>query len=97
MLRHIVLVRWLPEATEARRESVRRAIAALPSQIPEIAALKSGDGIGAGSNHYDFAAVLDFADRDAWQRYIQHPAHRAYAEGPGKEAVGSLACVQHEW
>lgn len=97
MLRHIVMVRWLPEAGEAQRAAAKEAIAALPSQIPEIVELKCGPGVGSGSNHYDFAAVIDFSDREAWKRYVQHPAHRAYAEGPGKNAVASLACVQHEW
>ena len=36
MFRHIVLVRWKPEATDIERQAMREAIEQLPSQVPEI-------------------------------------------------------------
>jgi len=36
MFRHIVLVRWKPEATDIERQAMREAIEHLPSQVPEI-------------------------------------------------------------
>lgn len=96
MLRHIVLVRWKEGTTDAEKQAVRDALAALPAQVPEIRALTLGDDVGRKANNWDMAAVLDFDDRDAFQRYLASAPHRAYAEGPGR-AVGSLAVVQHPW
>jgi hypothetical protein len=97
MFRHVVLVRWAPNASEEQRQAARDALSRLPGQIPEIREMRLGANVGSGPNHYDLAVVVDFEDRDAWKRYFQHPAHRAYAEGVGKVAVGTLAVVQHEW
>jgi len=91
MLRHIVLARWKPEATDAQKQAVRDALAALPSQISEIVAFRFGDDVRRKANSYDLGAVVDFADREAFARYLAHPAHCAYADGPGKAAVASLA------
>jgi hypothetical protein len=97
MFRHVVLVRWRQEASEEQRQAARDALSRLPSQIPEIREMRLGGNVGSGPNHYDLALVVDFENRESWQRYLQHPAHRAYADGPGKAAVGTLAVVQHEW
>lgn len=96
MFRHIVLVKWKPEATEAERQAMREAVEALPSQVPEVKAARFGLDVGRGPNNYDMAAVLDFEDRDAFRRYIASDAHQAYVKGPAK-AVAQLAVVQHTW
>ena len=97
MMRHIVLVRWMPGATPSEKEAVQQAISALPSQVPEIRSMQCGADVGGTPNSCDFAAVMDFDDRDAFRRYLQSAAHKAYVEGPGKIAVASLAVVQHLW
>ena len=97
MFRHIVLVRWSAESSEEQRGAARAALETLPSLISEIRAARFGSNVGSGPNHHDFAVVMDFDDRDAFRRYIQHEAHRAYVDGPAKAAVGALAVLQHEW
>ena len=96
-VRHIVLVRWVDGAGEDYKQAVRDAIAGFPEQVPGIVALRIGDDFGGTPNSFDLAAVIDFADRESWVAYKNHPAHRAYIEGPGRRAVGALAVVQHEW
>ena len=96
MFRHIVLVKWKPEATETERQAMRGAVEQLPSQVPEIITARIGLDVGRGPNNYDMATVFDFEDRDAFKRYIASAAHQAYVQGPAK-AVAQLAVVQHIW
>lgn len=93
--RHIVLVRFRPEAREDERRAVVQAIEALPSLVPEIRALRAGANVGTSPAAYDLAVVMDFDDRAAFERYLASDAHRAYASGPAARAVGGLAVVQH--
>jgi hypothetical protein len=48
VFRHIVLVKWKSEATEAERQAMREAIERLPSQVPEIVAARIGLDVGRG-------------------------------------------------
>ncbi|MCG6932711.1 MAG: Dabb family protein [Gallionella sp.] len=96
MFRHIVLVKWKPEATDAERQALRDAIEQLPTQVPEIIAARVGLDVGRGPNNYDMATVFDFEDIAAFKRYIASAAHQAYVQGPAK-AVAQLAVVQHIW
>ncbi|MDB4994818.1 MAG: Dabb family protein [Myxococcaceae bacterium] len=97
MFRHIVLVRFKPEATDAQKQAVHDALDAFSHQIPEVRTVCIGNDVGRKGNSWDFAAVLDFNNREAFARYLVSPAHIAYAEGPGKAAVDQLAVVQHDW
>lgn len=96
MLRHIVLLTFKPEAGVAERAAVRAAVEGLRTAVPEVRALVCGDNVGSGPNHCDFAVTVDFDDVAAFRRYLAHPAHRAYVEGPAR-AVARLAAIQHEW
>jgi len=96
MFRHIVLVKWKPDATDAERQAMHDAIDRLPSLVPEILAARVGVNVGSGPYHYDMATVFDFADRDAFENYITSEAHQAYVQGPAM-AVAQLAVVQHIW
>ena len=96
MFRHIVLVKWKPEATDAERQAMREAIEQLPLQVPEIIDARIGLNVGSGPYHYDMATVFDFDDQDAFKRYIDSEVHQAYVQGPAR-AVAQLAVVQHVW
>ena len=96
MLRHIVLHRYKPEATDEQRLALRAAIEAMPAGMPEIRGLVCGANVGKGPNHHDFAIVTDFDDMAAFRRYIDSPAHKDYvARHAG--IVEKLAAIQHEW
>ena len=96
MFRHIVLVKWKPEVTDAERQALRDAIEQLPTQVPEIIAARVGLDVGRGPNNYDMATVFDFENIAAFKRYIASAAHQAYVQGPAK-AAAQFAVVQHIW
>lgn len=90
--RHIVLVRFKPEATAADRTAYQAAIERLhrADSLP----FHCGPNVGSGPNHYEFATVVDFADEAAFRAYLASPGHKAYVENFGKPMVAQLAVVQ---
>ncbi|QFG26202.1 Dabb family protein [Actinomadura sp. WMMB 499] len=94
MLRHIILLRWSPDATDARREAAAAAFRALPGAIGEIRALACGPDLALGDNEHDFAAVLDFDDADGWHAYQRHPAHRALVADVLAPILARRAAIQ---
>ncbi|MBI2710482.1 MAG: Dabb family protein [Actinobacteria bacterium] len=77
MIRHVVLFRWTAEATAEQRAAVRDGLAALPREIPAIAAYSVGHDLNLSDASWDLAVVADFADEAAWLAYRDHPAHQA--------------------
>jgi Stress responsive A/B Barrel Domain len=75
VFRHVVLFRWKPGTDPASLAALERALAELPAQVPEIRAYRFGRDAGLATGNFDFAIVADFADADAWRRYLEHPAH----------------------
>lgn len=96
MIRHIVLIRPKPEASEDDFAAWKAAASEMCASSPEVISHSFGDNIGKGPNHYDTALVADFADWDAFRRYIDSEAHQAYVRDHASKVVGTLAAIQHE-
>jgi quinol monooxygenase YgiN len=77
MIRHIVLIDFLPEASQEAVDEAIDRLNALPSQIPEIRAWRIHETIATRNGSYRFALVSEFDDLDAVERYLAHPAHDA--------------------
>jgi stress responsive alpha/beta barrel protein len=71
-----VMFRWKPGTGDSQLAALERALAELPEQVSEIHRYRFGRDAGAVTGNFDFAIVADFADRAAWQRYVDHPAHQ---------------------
>ncbi|MQA94643.1 MAG: Dabb family protein [Streptosporangiales bacterium] len=76
-IRHVVVFTWKAEATEEQRRAVPERLSALPGAIPEIAAYAFGGDVGLNQGNGDFAVVADFASREDYLVYRDHPEHRA--------------------
>ncbi len=90
-LRHVVLLQFRDEASEADIQHVVDAFCALPQQIDLIRDFEWGlnnspEGHNDGFTHCFLLTFASEADRDA---YLPHPAHCAFGEvlGPVKERV----------
>lgn len=94
--RHVVVFRWNDEATAERRRVLVERLNALPAQIPEIAAYKMGYDAAVNPSNFDFAVVADFADRDAYVAFRDHPAHRAVVDEYLLPILADRAAVQYE-
>ena len=74
MLRHIVMWKFRP-GTEAERELFLTGLQGLYGEIPELKRCEVLRGM-EGSN-YDAALIADVADREALERYLADPRHKA--------------------
>ncbi len=78
MIEHIVLLRWMPGASEAAKTAAVAGIAALAGELPGI--VRYADGVQAspeGKGHdYDWGFVMAFTDAAARDAYLPHPEHQ---------------------
>ncbi|MBA3801293.1 MAG: oligoribonuclease [Acidimicrobiia bacterium] len=75
-VRHVVLFRWVDDATPEQIATVKSALASLPLLIPEISGYRVGADLGLAGDNAQFAVVGDFADEEAWTTYRDHPEHQ---------------------
>lgn len=81
-LRHVVMFGFKESSSETDVQTVVDAFAALPKQIPEIAAFEYGknnspENLNDGLTHCFLVTFHSEADREA---YLPHPAHKAFVE-----------------
>jgi hypothetical protein len=96
-LRHIVLMSF-PLGRDAEFIARMQAgIAEMVAAIPDIAAASFGEDLTGSKENFDYALVLDFADRAAYQRYRSHPAHQHFITAFMRERPMVKARVQYEF
>ena len=88
-LRHIVVFKYKPGATEAQITQVTDAFVALKTKIPNIISIEHGvnnspEKLNQGFTHVYQVTFTNAAARDA---YLPHPAHKAFGELLGKLGV----------
>lgn len=76
-LRHIVLMRFPDGPDAAFIAAMHQGVEAMLA-IPEVEAGSGGSDVSGKDENYHYAIVLDFADRDAYERYRVHPVHQAF-------------------
>lgn len=96
MFRHVVLLRWIPDATAEQRAAVESGIATLPSLIPEIRSYVFGADAHVNQGNFDLAIVADFDDFDSYVVYRDHPDHVAVIGERILPILAERAAVQHE-
>ena len=96
MFRHVVLLRWIPDATAEQRAAVESGLAELPSLIPELRSYIFGADARVSEGNFDLAVVADFDDFDGYLVYRDHPDHVAVLTERIRPILAELAAVQHE-
>ena len=96
MFRHVVVLRWIAEATPEQRAAVESGIAELPSLIPEIRSYVFGADAHVNEGNFDLAIVADFDDFDGYAVYRDHPDHVAVIAERIRPILAERAAVQHE-
>lgn len=84
-LRHVVLLRFKPEAGAADIARIEQAFAGLAGRIAEVQSLEWGtnnspEGLDRGYTHCFTLGFEDAAARDA---YLVHPVHQAFSAQAG--------------
>lgn len=85
-MKHIVIFKYKPAATEAQIQEVTAAFRALQAKIPGIVAFEHGvndspEGKNLGFTHVYLLTFSDAAARDA---YLPHPEHQKFGELLGR-------------
>ena len=96
MFRHVVLITWKPDATEAQKGSVAGELGKLPGVIDVIRGYRFGHDIGVNTGNFDFVVVADFADAEDYIAYRDHPLHRALVAERIAPHVAERAAVQFD-
>jgi len=89
--RHVVLFRWREGTTEEQTRTLEDRLNELPGVIPELQAYAVGSDAGINPANADFAVVADFADREAFLVYRDHPTHRKVID----ECVTPIVAERH--
>jgi hypothetical protein len=93
--RHVVMFAWAEGTTTGQQEEVAAKLAELPAVIPEVVTLSLGTDAGVSPGNFDFVVVGDFASKDDYITYRDHPAHRAVVDDYIKPLLGQRAAVQY--
>ena len=94
-VRHVVVFKYAPDATEAQIQAITDAFRALQDEIPGIVAFEHGvnnspEGLNQGFTHVYLLTFEDAAARDA---YLPHPAHQAFGKTLGDSGIFEGAFV----
>lgn len=93
MIRHIVLIRFQPQVSEAEIAAFFTALPKLAAQVPGLLAYTCGrsespEKLERGFMH---GFTIDFADWAALQAYAVHPDHQSFGGTLVAHAEGGLA------
>ena len=79
MIRHIVLVRFRPEITQAEKASIYAELESLRELVPGFLGASYGANVSPEGLHKGFSDgfAMDFVDAAARDAYLVHPAHKA--------------------
>lgn len=95
MLRHVVLVKYRPEATASQIADVEAEFEKLVRANPRVASLDCGPDRGLTGGSSDFAIIIGFDSEDEFRAYLDDPAHHEIAALLGTVAE-SRAVVDFE-
>jgi quinol monooxygenase YgiN len=93
VIRHVVVVKFKPETTPEAADEIVRKLQSLPSQIPVVREYEVGLDLNSGQA---LAIVGLFEDKESFEEYRRHPAHRAVADEHLMPASESAASIQYQ-
>lgn len=96
MLRHMVMIKFKPDAHESIAGQVKAALEALPGRVPEIRSLEVGEDVVRGPNSADLGLMVGLDDLGALERYRVHPDHRRVVEDLIRPNLETITAVDFE-
>ncbi len=95
MIRHVVVISWVPGVTADQIRRVEAELGALKPLIGGLRDYRIGPDAGIVEGNFDFAIVADFDDEDSYLGYRNHPAHRKVVEEAISPIARQRAAVQY--
>ena len=96
MFRHVVLLTFSDEASDARVQEVVDHLRTLPAAIPEIRSYEVGRDAGLAPGNADVVVVADFDDADGYAVYRDHPRHQEVIATRITPILAARSALQHE-
>ena len=96
MFRHVVVLTFAEDATDAQVTAVVEGLRALPAQIPELRGYEVGRDLGLEGGDARVVAVADCDDVDGYLAYRDHPAHQRVIAERIRPILAARTAVQHE-
>ncbi len=97
MIRHVVMFRWTPEATQEQKQRVAAELRRLPALLPVLRGYDVGADLGLAEGNFEFAVVADFDDLEGLRAYRENPEHRAVIAEFIQPITAQRAAVQYEF
>jgi len=98
-MRHIVIFKYKPKATEIQIDKVTHALSDLQDKIPGIVSFEHGVNDSPENKNNGFTHVYQFTFEDADTRdtYLPHPEHQKFGEMLGEmEIVEDVFVVDYK-
>lgn len=88
-MRHIVVFKYKPDATEEQIEKVTKAFGELKDKIPGIVSFEHGINDSPENKNLAFTHVylLTFEDAQARDTYLPHPEHKKFGQLLGELGI----------
>ncbi len=96
MIRHCVLLKFLPETSDDSKQAALSGIKDLPNHIPEILSYSVGFDAALRDDNYDLAVVGDFENAEAYLIYASHEKHLEVISNLLAPHLASRSAVQYE-
>jgi hypothetical protein len=78
MIRHVVMLKFIPEVSQEQRLKLREISVAALGQIPGVKNVITGQALDIeGRPVCDAAVFIDFDDEAKLKAYLGHPVHKA--------------------
>ncbi len=97
MIRHVVLFRWTPDATQEQKQRVAAELRRLPALLPVLRRYDVGADLGLAEGNFEFAVVADLDDLEGLRTYRDNPEHRAVIAEFIQPIIAERAAVQYEF
>ena len=97
MFRHVVMFRFVPDATDQQRQAMVDGLSGLPDAIPQIRRYVMGPDAEVSEGTWDFVVVADFDSVDDWRIYAADATHQQVITERIRPIVAERAAVQITW
>jgi hypothetical protein len=96
---HVVLFQPRPGLSDEQRDRVLADLRRAATEIPSIRRFRIGQRILHGlpgyeqamSDNYEYAAIIEFDDREGLEAYLRHPAHETAGAHFNTSAARAIA------
>jgi hypothetical protein len=97
VIRHIALLTFAPDATDAQVDAIAQAMTGLPARLPKLRAYTFGRDAGLNPGQASFAVVADFDTVVDYLEYRDDPEHRRIIAELITPILAARTAAQYEY